>query len=109
MDEAKRIGIETSSAAGGGVELLTPPDVIHWSLAALEESKADLRRGSIERLSDEPSSWIVHGDETRLPRLIENFTSIDPGMTPHPALGAACGHSNHGHARSGRRTVAPRR
>ena len=48
-------------------------------------------------------------DEAGLGRMTLHVAAVDPGMSPHPSLGAARRDLRGGHARSGRRTVAPRR
>ena len=79
------------------------------TVGALQEAEPDLGAGGEQSLPDEPAARVLDRHQPRLGRVALDVAAIDPGMSANPALGAARRHPGMGHARSGRRAVAPRR
>ena len=109
MDQAVRRGVDARPPGRGRLDPLPPPRRVHRAVAALQQAQPDLGDGREQALADEASARILDRHEAGLGGVALDVAAIDPGMSPNPALGAARRDPGRGHARSGRRTVAPRR
>ena len=109
VDDAVGGGVDSGPAGRAGAKLLAPTSAVDGAVGALQQSEPDLGSGRVECLSDEAAARVVHLHEAGCVGTVDHLTAEDPGMAPHPALGAAGSDPRRGHARSGRSTVAPRR